>query len=266
MSSDWTVSWTAIAAMILVGLFTVALPLGLGLWFKERTRGRWRFFFLGCGIYLLFALVLEQGAHKMVLGSPLGESIMGNLWWYALYSGLMAGLFEECGRWLAFRLTWRRLKGPGDALMYGVGHGGFEAVSLAGILMVNNVLVALALNRGGLPAAEELMGPLSETGMAALAGLASTPAWGYLWTAFERGAAICLHVSLSVLVYTAVTRRGAWYWLPAAIGIHALADLITVAASAYLPVAGTELLAAAAAAGAALIARKLYLREMAEKP
>ena len=39
----WAVSQSAIAVMILVALFTVVLPLGLGLWFRRRTGGRWRF-------------------------------------------------------------------------------------------------------------------------------------------------------------------------------------------------------------------------------
>ena len=55
----WAVSQSAIAVMILTALFAVVLPLGLGLWFRRRTGGRWRFFLLGAVIFPLFALGLE---------------------------------------------------------------------------------------------------------------------------------------------------------------------------------------------------------------
>ena len=48
--------------------------------------------------------------------------------------------------------------------MYGAGHGGIEAILLAGMTMLSNITLALALNRGGLEAVEAMMGPLSETG------------------------------------------------------------------------------------------------------
>ena len=90
----WAVSQSAIAVMILVALFTVVLPLGLGLWFRRRTGGRWRFFLLGAVIFPLFALVLEGSINRAVLYGPLGAELSGNLWLYGLYGGLTAGIFE----------------------------------------------------------------------------------------------------------------------------------------------------------------------------
>lgn len=262
----WAVSQSAIAVMILVALFTVALPLGLGFWFRRRTGGRGRFFLLGAVIFPLFALVLEGSVNRAVLGSALGRVLGGNLWLYALYGGLAAGIFEECGRYIAFRLTRRWSRGPGDALLYGAGHGGIEAVLLAGLTMVNNVILSLAMNRGGLEAVEQLTGPLPESTRAALAALTAAPAGTYLWSGFERLWAVVLHIALSVLVYAAVTRRGRWYWFPAAIGIHALVDMAAVVTGALCPIAVTELVVALAAGGTALLARKVYGGMQAENP
>lgn len=262
----WAVSQSAIAVMILVALFTVVLPLGLGLWFRRRTGGRWRFFLLGAVIFPLFALVLEGSVNRAVLlGSSLGGVLTGNIWLYALYGGLMAGIFEECGRYAAFRLGRRWSRGPGDALMYGAGHGGIEAVLLVGMTMVNNILLSLAMNRGGLEAVEQLTGPIPESGQAALAALTVTPAGTYLWSGFERVTAVALHIALSVLVYIAVTRRGKWYWFPAAIGIHALVDMAAVVTGASCPIAVTELVAALAAGAAALLAWRVYRGEQMEQ-
>ena len=254
----WAVSQSAIAVMILVALFTVVLPLGLGICFRRRTGGRWRFFLLGAVIFPLFALVLEGSVNRWVLYGPLGGALTGSIWLYALYGGLAAGIFEECGRCAAFLLGRRWSRGPGDALMYGAGHGGIEAVLLAGVTMANNVVLALAMNRGGLEAVEAITGPLPQTTQNALAALTVTPAGVYLWSGFERLAAVALHIALSVLVYAAVNRRGQWYWFPAAILIHALVDMAAVTASAFLPVAAVELMTALFTVGAVLLARQAY--------
>ena len=140
MPESWNVSYAAMAVMALVGLFTVVFPLGLGLVFWRKFGGRWRFFLLGCVIFPLFALTLEGSVNRAVLYGPIGDTITGNLWLYALFGGAMAGIFEECGRWAAFRLTRRWSRGPEDALMYGAGHGGIEAALLAGSMMLNNLL------------------------------------------------------------------------------------------------------------------------------
>ena len=107
MPESWNVSYAAMAVMALVGLFTVVFPLGLGLVFWRKFGGRWRFFLLGCVIFPLFALTLEGSVNRAVLYGPMGGVLTGNLWLYALFGGAMAGIFEECGRWAAFRLTRR---------------------------------------------------------------------------------------------------------------------------------------------------------------
>lgn len=259
MPESWNVSFAALAVMALVGLFTVVFPLCLGVVFWRKRGGRWRFFLLGCVIFPLFAMTLEGSLNRAVLYGPLGGAITGNLWLYALFGGAMAGIFEECGRWAAFRLARRWSRGPEDALMYGAGHGGIEAALLAGSMMLNNLLVSLTLNQDGLAGVEALMGtgPLSDAQMAGVASLVTTPVWMYLWSGFERIVAIAIHLSLSVLVYAAVrTRSGKM--LALAIALHAGVDACAILTSAWLPVAGVELAALAWAAGLVLLARRIY--------
>ena len=187
--------------------------------------------------------------------------LQGNIWLYAFYAGLMAGVFEECGRWLAFKLSLRWSLGPGDALMYGAGHGGIEAILLAGMTMLSNITLALALNRGGLEAVEAMMGPLSETGLAAIQGLSSNPAGIYFWTGFERLVALGLHIALSVLVYVSVKRRDNWFWFPAAIPLHTLVNMVTILTATWLPIAVTEVISALLTLGIVFVARKIYIYE-----
>ena len=105
--------------------------------------------------------------------------------------------------------------------------------------------------------------PLTEAGMASLEQMASIPAALYLVSGVERLFAMVIHISLSVLVYTAAVRRERWYWFPAAIGLHALVDFAAVVTSPVSTLL-TEVLAAVLAVGLALLARRVYLEEKAE--
>lgn len=256
-----TVAPVVMAAMALVGVFTLILPLGLALFFGRKTRGQWKFFLTGCAVFFLFALVLEQTAHGFLLYGVLGPVLSGNIWLYALYGGMMAGIFEECGRWLAFKLFRQWSRGPEDALMYGAGHGGIEAILLVGVTMVNNIILSLALNQGGLDAIEALMGPVPEESLAAIQSLAVIPAGAYFWTGFERLVAVGLHIALSVLVYTAVVRKDRWYLFPVAILLHTLVDMAAILINTYSSIAATEAVVALLTLGAILLARKVYLKQ-----
>lgn len=110
MEGYGTMPGAAMACMTASLLIAFGPPLGLGLFFRRRG-GRWRAFLLGAAVFLVFALVLEQRAHQLILGGPAGGVITGDLGLYALYGGLMAGLFEETGRFAAFQLLRRSGKG-----------------------------------------------------------------------------------------------------------------------------------------------------------
>lgn len=239
-----------IAAMTLVLLLTVAVPLGVMI-LLHRRGGSWKSFLVGAGTFILFALVLEPVLHRLVLGSGAGAALRENIWLYGLYGGLMAGIFEETGRFLAFRYLLRHTPGRITALSYGIGHGGSEAFLLVGLTMAANLSLGLTYASGAaLPAETAAM---AET-------LIATPAWMFLWAGFERLTAMALHVSLSVLVSAAV-RTGKRLLFPAAVLLHAAVDFAAVVSAAYLPVAATEtlvlLLTVLAAVWAARCYRKL---------
>ena len=61
-----TVAPAVIGAMAAAGIFTLVLPLALGIFFWKRAQGRWRFFFLGGAVFVLFAMVLDQMGHTLL--------------------------------------------------------------------------------------------------------------------------------------------------------------------------------------------------------
>ena len=117
-----TVSTLSIVFMAAAGVLSVCFPVALFVYFRRKKGADVLPFFVGCAVMLLFAFVLESLAHSVVLGSPAGAAIRENVWLYALYGGLMAGLFEETGRYLAFKTVLKKsLSNNANALMYGAG-------------------------------------------------------------------------------------------------------------------------------------------------
>lgn len=247
------VSVTSMVCMGISGLVAVALAVGLLAWFR-RQGGRMSTFFIGCAVFVVFALILERIGHQLILYGPAGGVIQGNIWLYALYGGLMAGIFEEVGRLAAFRFALRKRKEPVTALMYGAGHGGCEAVLLVGVSMVNNILVSLWYNAGTL---EAHMGTVTAQGQAAVDALVQTPSWMFLLSGVERIIAVALHIALSVLVFAAVRRgRYGWFWL--AVLLHAAVDAVTLLLASCLPLPVVELVLLVLVAGIVLLAHRVY--------
>ena len=240
--------FSSIPAIVFTLVFSIALPIGLMLWFRKRG-GKWTSFLIGAAAFILFTLILESILHNLLSQTPLWAILRSSVWLYALYGGLAAGIFEETGRFLAFKLFLKNERDPITALSYGVGHGGAEAILLVGLTMVNNLALAAMVSAGGTtdPAVLE-----------AAAQLASTPAGMFLWAAFERIGAVVLHLSNSVLVFAAIRKPGKKCLFPAAILIHAAADFIAVVSNAYLPVVATEIIILIVAVIVALFARTVY--------
>ena len=239
---------SSILAILLTLAFSFAFPIGLMFYFRRRG-GKWIAFLTGAVTFILFAMILESILHNLLFLTPLWSVLQGNIWLYGLYGGLAAGVFEETGRLLAFKLFLKDNREPITALSYGIGHGGAEAILLVGLTMAGNLILAAAVSAGGMtdPAVLELAEQL-----------ASAPAGTFLWAAFERFGAIILHLSLSVLVFAAVRAPGKKWMFPAAILIHAAIDFIAVVANTYLPAAATEIIVLVSAVIVGLFARMSY--------
>lgn len=243
-------SVTMVAAMILVLLLTIAVPLRVMI-FLHRRGGSWRTFLVGAVTFILFAMVLESILHNLVLRSGIGPALQGNIWLYGLYGGLAAGVFEETGRFLAFRYVLKNRRDRVTALSYGIGHGGIEAFLLAGLTMAGNLALGIAYTNGA---------ALPEEIVPSIESLLTTPPVTFLWAGVERLSAMTLHMALSVLVYAAV-RTKKWRLFPAAVLLHLAVDFAAVISNAFLPMAATEglvlLFSVLAAVWAAQIYKKL---------
>lgn len=210
-------------------LFGIAVPILLAIFLKKKFHLTFKPFLIGCAVWFVFVMILEKMFHTAILSSPVGATIQGTTWMMALYGGLAAGIFEEGGRFIAMKTVLKNEhKDDHNALMYGAGHGGFEAMFLLGIGMVNNLIYAIMNNTGHIGL---LTAPLNETQLAtfqyALNQLINSPWTTFLAAPVERVSAMIFHIALSVLVWQAVTMKKFWFF-PLAIFLHFAMDAGTV--------------------------------------
>jgi len=261
-----TVPLLSIVFMAVSALLAFLLPIALLLFLRKKKGADILPFFVGCAVMLLFAFVLESLMHQLILSSPAGAVIQGKLLLYALYGSFMAGLFEETGRFVAFgTVLKKRLDKDANALMYGAGHGGFEAMFLLGVSMINNIAYSLMINSGTMQASLSLLsGEALEQMNVAVASLISTQPAMFLVGIIERIFAIILQISLSVIVWFAAKDRKKIFLFPLAILIHMAVDFVAVMLSGVgCPVLLTEAVIGLMAFLAALYARSLLKKSSA---
>ena len=151
------------------------VPIGLFVYLWRKKKASFFSFATGLLVFLVFALFLESMVHSIVFNAT-GNLITGNVFLYALYGGLMAALFEETGRFLGIKYIMRNQLTKENAFMYGVGHGGIEAMFLLGITSINNLANAMMINDGSMTSVlEGLDQTARETAVQGLSVLWQTP-------------------------------------------------------------------------------------------
>ncbi|MEN6314431.1 MAG: YhfC family glutamic-type intramembrane protease [Clostridiaceae bacterium] len=234
---NYIVPMSSIVFMVVSALIGITIPVVLFLVFRKKYKADVLPFFIGCAVFVVFALLIEGFVHNLIFATDTGKAILNNIWLYGVYGGLMAGLFEETGRYTAFKTVLRRKRGNNqNALMYGAGHGGFEAIYILGVSMISNIVMSVTLNAG---MADTLTTGVTDPAAlqrinAAIAALAGAAPTDFLIGSAERFAAVALHISLSVLVWFAVKNTGRYFWLyPLAIILHTFMNAVAVILSHY---------------------------------
>jgi len=143
----------------------------------------------------------------------------------AIVLGLLAGIFEETARWILFKFSLKNVKTWREGVLVGVGHGGVEAV-LLGMLALATVGSMIAMRNADLSAfgipADQI-----ELTKQQLAEFWSAPVYTAFLGLIERVFAVCLHLSLSVMVlYSVVYGKPVWFWI--ALLWHAFVDALAV--------------------------------------
>lgn len=222
-------------------LLMIAMPLALGAWLARRPGLTWRLFLVGGVTFILSQVVhiplnlgITLAFRQNLLPSPPAAY---HLLFNAVVLGATAAFCEELARYFMLTFPLRDVRGWAKAIMFGAGHGGFEAIILgilAGVSYVNLILIRQNPALLNMVPAEQLAVAQSQ-----VEAYWSAPWYMSLMGAVERAFALCLHLSLSVLVMTTFLRgQRRWLWL--AIGWHWLVDGVAVYALPTLGALATE--------------------------
>ena len=261
MTEAKTVPVMSMVMMAAAVVCVAVMFFGMMIYAKKKLKTGLKPFFVGCAVFVLFALILESIMHNIVLNAtPAGETIKNNIWLYALYGGLAAGIFEETGRFLAFKTVMKKSADRRDSVAYGMGHGGVEALLVLGISFIGSIVISVMINSG---MSEMLYQGVTDQAAiesidAQIKSLTGTAPIMYLASIIERVIAISHHIAASVLVYAAAKRGKAWLY-PAAILIHAVCDgAAVVIASTGINIFIIEGILAVMSAAVVLFAVKVY--------
>ncbi|MCA8066169.1 YhfC family intramembrane metalloprotease [Burkholderia sp. AU38729] len=204
------------------GVVALTAPVLLAVAWRRRTQVPLRVFFYGMLTFFVFQPVL-----RLSWQVPLFHWLAHDPRWHLtmlVFAALTAGIFEECGRWVAFRYLLPKRHDAPTAVMLGLGHGGLEAMLLVGVGFIA-LAAAYLLARAGVVVPE---GAQSLIGSQFSGMTLASP----LLALFERVSAMAAHVGLSLIVLQAFV-RGTKRWLAYAIAFHFLFDLAAVLLTRY---------------------------------
>lgn len=257
MVSGLTIAAIVFSLVVPLALFIVAL-----VYFLARKKAGFVPVLVGAGVFLVFALILESILNNFLLvWNKSTAEFFENTVAYIIYGGLAAGVFEETGRLVGFKLFFKKRQEWKHGIAYGIGHGGLELIVIGTFAQIANLICSILINNGAFPS----MAGLTEEQAASVENvrqqLISLPSWQFLMPGIERIDAFLIQLALSVLVLYAVRQRRYWFYA-LAILIHTLIDssavlLITIG----MPVAlleGIVTLYAVAAVVFVVWSRKLF--------
>ncbi len=219
------ISNTSILFMIISLIIAWGLPLGLTIFLWVKQRISLLAVLVGALVFFVFQGLIRIPILQTISTMPWYIVMSSNPWLLGFFLAITAGLFEETGRWLAFRFLLRNKLELKNGLALGVGHGGFEAIFLVGLAYINNLVYSLTINNGTF---DTTIGP-------ALGGYAEqiknlligTPSYLFLMGGLERAMTIAIQIALTLVVYFSVRyRKPALYWL--AVALHFLLDFPAV--------------------------------------
>ncbi len=255
-----TVPVASLVGMFVSLVIAIGLPIGLMIYGRAKLKANLIWLVIGAVTFVIFALVLEQIMHTVML-RHLGDTLAGNVLLMAIYGGLAAGIFEEIGRFVSMNLFKKYNLGKQNAFMYGVGHGGIEAIILVGLTNISNLVTSFMINAGTFEASLSLLDEkMKEETLKQVSLLWTLHPSLFFMAGVERVIAIALQICLSYIVYKAVTEHKI-YLLLVAIAIHAGIDFITVLLGAQISVFMLEIILLLIVAIISIIVYKKYKGE-----
>ena len=227
-----TVSTSSLLFMLLTAVLGIALPLITAIIWCKKKHEPFTTVLIGAATFLLFAIVIEKPLQALVisLDSPVSQFVNASPVLWGIIVGLFPGVFEETGRFVAFKTVLRKRKQRETGLSHGIGHGGFEALFILGITYIEYFVFAIMLNQGSF--VELMIKPVKDTltpevvkqitGIVEQITTFSAATMGVALV--DRLIAVLYHIGASIMVFYAVKDKKKWWLYPLSILIHTVID------------------------------------------
>lgn len=236
MTEFATVGREQFIALGLGVLLAVIIPIAIALIWKFWKHEKFTTILVGAATFVLFALILEKTIQNaLVFPTTMGlpdhaasQFINARPILWALVLGLFPGVFEETGRFMAFKTVLRNRRNRETSISYGIGHGGIEVILVLGINYIVYIVYAVMINTGtfqGIIDQVAEQAPFQEEAIRALADQLAVFSFADIGAGmFERVFAFLFHVGASVLVFYAARDKGRFWLYPLAILLHTALD------------------------------------------
>lgn len=213
----------------------LVLPIVLVVYLTRRFSLSWKLALAGALTFIASQVLHIPVVYGMSALFNNGSFSIPDAWtrlFNAIVLGLLAGIFEETARWILFKFARKDVKTWNEGVLVGAGHGGVEAFILGflGIFTIINMVVMRNADLAAMGVPAEQLEAIRQ----AVDAFWNSPVYMGFLGGLERIFAICLHLSLSIMVlYSVAYKKPLWFWL--ALLWHALVDAVAVY---FLPVVG----------------------------
>ena len=217
-------------AMLQTGVLAITIPVVLIVAWKMYTKRSLVPFWVGIMVFIAFSRMLEMIPHSLFLlsSNPVSKAINGNVVLYVIYAATVAALFEEPGRYLAFRFVLTKHPNKETAVTYGIGHGGIECVLVLGVTYIQYYAYGQLINSGSM---DKMLSAYKDSSQSVdalnqlITNIKGVTKMTCYMADLERISAMMVQIALSILVFQAVYVAGKKYMYWVAVALHFLTDV-----------------------------------------
>lgn len=216
--------------MLQTGVLAITIPIVLIVAWKMYTKRSLVPFWVGIMVFIAFSRMLEMIPHSLFLlsSNPVSKAINGNVVLYVIYAATVAALFEETGRYLAFRFVLTKHPNKETAVTYGIGHGGIECVLVLGVTYIQYYAYGQLINSGSM---DKMLSAYKDSSQSVdalnqlITNIKGVTKMTCYMADLERISAMMVQIALSILVFQAVYVAGKKYMYWVAVALHFLMDV-----------------------------------------
>ena len=225
-----------IALMVIATVLFIVVPAVLWIVWCVKKKEKFTTILIGAAAFFLFAIVLEKPIQNvLIFPTAMGlkehaasQFINARPVLWAFLVGFFPGLFEETGRFVAFKTVLKKRKNRETSISYGLGHGGFEVVFILGVTYITYISYCLMINSGTFATIVQQVEAVApdqvDAYLALPAQLASITAGSILIAIWERIFSVMFHTGASVIVFYAAKDKKKLWLYPLAILLHTAMD------------------------------------------